>query len=705
MAAFAASSSLVLDRQVLASPAKSNVVTAVTTNSVVLGTAIEGGMFKNIALSLNSLQSASGYAYPAILDGNGYPTATPTYNIFGLVNFPSTLLPTDQIVVKFNGTGTIQLARGAPGFTIVSGGTFVSGSPSFNLTISGTNPRVVFQFNSSVSSSVTFNFLAGSKFSGMSSLVICKLADEAAIDAATTPEQMFNDQYVAIYQSLNPGVLRSMGWTNPNFGNVSQSRYIAPWQTSLNISSQRWAPGAWAGTTTGTNSYQSASQPDAGKTYADGEMIQLQFAAANTSSAVTLNSGGRGAIPLLVGSGYGTGQALPVGAIAAGSLATLTYDAVLKAFMWQQDGQTPCIPFELQIGFANRINSNYWCNIPAYFDDASVSAIATMVRTRLSSTRTAYFEYANEVWNWSFPVTPWAAAKGAALGFPSDNNRQVYGWFALRHSQVMQGVVTAWSPRSTSQLRRVLAFQAFGPTAATATYRLGGADLNGANYPSYSSRGYQSYNAAPNRPVDFCDVLSYATYYSGAQCTNFDANYLQNGASNIAGLLAAADSYASGVASLMSSGLAFLDNDIRAGVLANGAAGSQTLLSLSSSANGIGVYQAWNAIAKLFNKSVECYEGGHESWFPSTQACTAMGISTSYGGPTGKIAKLLNGYKMSSAFQSLVNDQIRQFMSMPTSTRAAWLIIPGPNQWALSTGDSYAIKYASWNAVSVLDHS
>lgn len=686
-----------------AAPVKKLVTTSNTVNRLLIGTAIETGMFKNLALSLISLQSAPGYAYPAILDANGYPTSTPAYNIFGTVGIPSTVSSSDQMVLKFSGTGAIQLARGAPGFNVVSGSNFVSGGIAYSLTVVGTNARVVFTFASSAPTILTFNFLAGGKFANLSNVVLCRLVDEPAIDSATTPEAMFDDQYVAVYQSLRPGVIRPMGWTNPNYGNVSQARYIAPWRTSINISSQRWAPGAWAGTTTGTDNYSCAAQPDAASSYVDGEMIHIQFTNANTSNGVTLNSGGRGAVPLLYGSGGYTGQQLAAGAITANSLATLTYDAVLNAFMWQPDGQTPCIPYELQIAFANRVNAHYWCTFPAYFDDASVSSVASLVRNKLAATLTGYFEYANEVWNFGFPVTPWAAAKGAALGFPADNNRQVYGWYAARFCQVMSLVSQAWAPRPISQLRRVMAFQAFGPTAGTSTYRFQGADLNGSLYPNYTKAGFANYNVAPNRPIDCCDSLSYATYYSGAQCTNFDANYMNAGASNITGLLAAADNFASGNAVQISSAFAFLQNDISSGTLSNGKPGAETLQMLKSGANGVGIYPAWNAIARQFGKPVECYEGGHESWYPSVQACSAMGISTGYGGPAGKIANLLNAFKMTAGFQALVQTQFSDFMGLQSSRTAAWLIIPGVNQWGFSTGDAYATKFTSWNAAVALD--
>ena len=202
---------------------------------------------------------------------------------------------------------------------------------------------------------------------------------------------------------------------------------------------------------------------DATKSYVDGEIIQLQFTNSNTSRSVTINSGGRGVKQVLAGAGSGTGQPLYIGQIASNSLATLTYDALLDAFMWQKEGQTPCLPYELQVAFANRINANYWCNFPAYVDDASVTTMTKLVRDKLNSGLNAYFEYGNEIWNFGFPATDWAAAKGAMLGFPSDNNRRCHGWYGLRVRQVMGLVTTAWSPRSTTQLRQVMAFQAFGP--------------------------------------------------------------------------------------------------------------------------------------------------------------------------------------------------------------------------------------------------
>ena len=142
---------------------------------VLIGTSLETGMFKNFALSLMSLPIGAGYAYPAILDENGYPTSTPSSNIYGIIKFPSNLGASTQMVLKWSGTATIQLARGAPGFSVISGSNFVSGGTSYNLTVTGTNARVVFSFASSSPQQVTFNFMAGGKFIGLSNVVLCRL--------------------------------------------------------------------------------------------------------------------------------------------------------------------------------------------------------------------------------------------------------------------------------------------------------------------------------------------------------------------------------------------------------------------------------------------------------------------------------------------------------------------------------------------------
>ena len=479
---------------------------------MLLGQTFEPGMFKNMALSLGSLQSGSGYAFPADFNSDGYPKngTTPTANVFGTVKFASNLAQSELMVLKWrSGTGRIQLGRGSPGFTNVTATTgSIIGGVTNNLILDGTAARCTFQFATSVPTSVTLAFLASITYSGdFSGLVLCRESDEAAIDAATTPEEYWDDTYISTYAALNPKIVRPMGWTNPNSGNVSQSRYIANWDTGLNVSTVVWHNGAWAGTASGTDTYTCASPPDATGSYVDGEMIQVQFTNANTGAS-TLNSGGRGAVPILYGSGGSTGQALAANRITANQLATLTYDAVLGSFLHQPDGQTACLPYELQVAFANRVNAHFWLNFQSNMDNASVTAITDIVRDGLNDHLDAYFEYGNEIWNGGFPATPIARARGVALGFTTSGDRHLHGWYGLRFRIVMGLVTTAWSPRTTTQLKRVMAHQAYGSTTNNKTYRFEGSDLTTGNAAYNTYTGSVSYNASPNRPIDYNDVLS-----------------------------------------------------------------------------------------------------------------------------------------------------------------------------------------------------
>src|SRR5262249_29521567 len=156
--------------------------------------------------------------------------------------------------------------------------------------------------------------------------------------------------------------------------------------------------------------------------------------------------------------------------------------------------------------------------------------------------------YSNEIWNFSaaFPQTAWAANCGRKLGFPDKAERAVNGYYGLRARRVMGIITDLWDDRT--RLRRVMAFQAFGfiPLDATnsgiALHRLEGSDLTSRNNLQYARKIGVDYNQAPNRPIDYCDVLSYATYYSGAQCCNFQLRY-KNPMNE---LLKAADDFASG---------------------------------------------------------------------------------------------------------------------------------------------------------------
>lgn len=680
---------------------------------------VEGGQFKNWIKSGLSLGSGAGVAFPALLTADNYPTngATLASNIFISVPVPQNVLTSDDLVLKCTNVGgaaggDIQIARGAPGFdnVVVSSGTQVGGA-GFNLTMKGTNPRVVFRFATSVpTGNVTVNFLAGGTFSGCSNLVWCKLSDEAAIDAATTPVELFYQPYVDFYTTLNCKVFRPMGWAGTNNSNLSRHAFRVPWQTGLCYQSARWEPTIWAGTASGTNTYTATRPSGVPSTPTDGAAIQMQFTNANNSSTVTLDLGGSWGIKNVFGGTFpSTGVAPEIGRISAGQNATLVFDVLLNAWLHFNGGLTPNLPLEVRVGFANACGVDYWHNFTSLCDDASALAEATYVRDNLTSGRVAYFEYSNEPWNATFNQYHLATARGVALGFPSGNNRRQLGYTGLRIRQIMGQVVPAWNNRT--ELRGVNAFQAFG-AAETTTYQFNGADLDTSlGYAGYNSFVGVSYSAAPNRPNDFCRSISYADYVGGAQTLQFDANYTDANTAGLSfpGLTRAADDYASGHPGRMGQALAWLDNDLRQGLQSNSLLGSQTMKSFRlGSPSSSPIYSTWSAVASTYSpaKFVELYEGCPCSVVaPSTAVCTTIGIDTAYGGTGGKIDNLITAYKLSPLFGQLVIDQNNEFLAVANSVTPAWLIVPGESPWSLMTGTIYATPYASKAAMIAFNNA
>jgi hypothetical protein len=676
--------------------------------------------FKNFMSSFGSLQaSIASYAYPAVLSVDQYPVGTIGSTLFGTIPLPSDLKPSDTLVFAWTGdaakaTGAMQLARGAPGFVVTAGDKFVIGSTSFNVNMSGRDGYIEFRIEGSPPATITFSFLNGSTFISLSKIIFCRKADYASIATATEAGQLISSAYLNAFKKLLPKTIRTMAYVNPNEGNnFTQHKYRPDWKSVLSYGNGQWLPNCWAGISSGTNSYIVVSAADTPRNYTMGEVLQLQFVSASTAKPLLIDVGNRGFVPLL----DMNGNALAADAIKDNSLATLIYDDLLGGYLSSFGGLTGNIPVEVQVALANQVGTNLWYTFPPHITFSSVSEITKLIGRTLEAD--CYFEFANEVWafGYGFPQTTWALQCGVTLGFPKDNNRHIYGFYALRIAQIMPLVKSAWGARSG--LKCVLAFQAYGPTGGTNQYRLQGADLSTSlGYKKYDSYVRTSFNVSPNRPVDVCEVLSYATYYSGAQCANFDPNYVNVGGAGLttggppgwnSGLLGAADAYATGDAKNMASAIAFLDWDIRQGTN-NGKPGSATLFALKKGMNGgVGIYPAWEEVARNYDDHrpagklglmVECYEGAMECSAPSKSRCTALAINASYGGLGGKIDNLIIGYKNSNLFYATVQQQYKDFLTNAHSKTASWFLMTGANQWSMYPGDVYSTPFKSFTATS-----
>jgi hypothetical protein len=700
---------------------------------------IKGGAVLNLGPStspeypfINLMQAAGGFtspnnfAFPSILNANGYPVSgSLPQDISGVVSMPAEFTDSStRWVLEWRGTvGTsarpgIQLLGGVR--EIGSSGC-VSGATTYNLSVFGTDCQIEFTFAvPRTGGSIPFKFLAGAAFNGsLGKLSLYRKSHQAAYRAG----EIFNPDFVSTLQLLKPRAIRTLNWSLANISNIANAAQQAP-ATALGFG-PRWDPNVWAGTASGIDTY-SATLPGV-SALVDGLTVQVQFANSNTA-ATTFNLNGLGAFPIA------NLAAAPISAansIVANSLWTLIYDAALKKWLGNRGPLNAGIPFSVQTALANKVNADLWLNVPTHATDAFVAAIATTQRDTLNINLNTWYEYSNEIWNFNdfaFPQTNYAVSRGAALGFPAANNERLLGFYALRVRQIMGNVTAVYGAKMN--YKRVLAYQATGNVQTTQKWRMEGFDLNGALYPAYCAAvggnfssgvctGDPKYNTFPNRPIDHTDVLAYATYYSGAQLKNVSSNYVNtmtsDGPSGYAvGLLGAANDYATGLSENVSRALTWVDWDLRRGTV-NGTPGPATLLAFASGKNigsgPIGVYPTWEAIAASYDRArppgvsnlfVANYEGGLESIAPVTAKCTSLGISTSYCGTGGKIDNLLAGYKKSALFQQLATDQFDQFLAQPHSLATSWYQIANGDQWSLFPGNMSSAPFTSFNAFQAL---
>ena len=606
-------------------------------------------------------EQAGTYAYPGVLDTNGYPTSAPASSISGTILLPVNY--SGHWVLKWTGTGRLRLDRGSPGFTVISDvGSAVQGSTAFNLDVSGTNVRVVFDFTTSAASSVATNLLSTGTFSGMGNLVLCRIADEAALAGG----EIFNPDFVAFHAALGSPVVRVMDLPNTNACNLSRHAYRHS-TSAISFINPRWDPKAWVGVLSGTDTYTCAAATDTPGSWTDGEVIQFQVANANTGTAPTLNVGSRGAKTIKTDGA----QTFSIGGLAVNGLYTGVYDATVDAVLVHSGGISTKAPLEVLVALANKLNKDLWLCLPHQMDNASYTAIATYIKANLNSNLTVYPELSNETWNSSFAQFFLYAVQGQSLGFTNANSRREFGSFAKRHCEVMGLFSTVWAGATSPALKRVLAFQAFGDTGNTETYRFKGTDL-----------GAYGFDTAPNRPIDRCDVMSYATYFSGDNAKNFDSNYT----GGLTTLLAAADNYNSAVPANMESALDWLDADLRGASTSN-----ETLKALNDV-----IYPAWQTLAATYGKQVVPYEGGLEIAAPSTSRLTALSIDTGY---SAKIQALYDAYKGDGRFKVLVSTQFRQIKAQANTRYPGWYMSIGASQWSLTSGDLYSTKWTSWDGI------
>jgi hypothetical protein len=668
------------------------------------------GAFMNFMKNYGSISFST--ASPSNFDFNGFPITTLAANVGGAISLPSGFAGNGvSWTLQWKGTGTIKFVLNtAVNVTAHQNCTVTGGSNSvITVTTQGNGGSVTFTFSNYSGPGASFYFPSGfANLSGMTDLALVRTSDLSAYNAGG----IFTPEFISLLQDMNPKTIRPMGWVNTgssNLTNQTQWRYRTN-PNSLSWSASVWAPNAWAGTVSGTDTYTVGAAADTPGTWTSGEVIQCVVTNANTSTTPTLNCNSRGAKTIV----NSQGLALSAGSIAAGSLATFVYDGFLDRVLYTSGGVTGSVPIEAQVALANAINANLWAVLPQWVDfgaegtNVYVNNWAGYVRDNLASNLTFYPEYGNEIWNFVFPQTQWAYQRGLALGWPNANNEPFHGWYGLRVRQIMGNITSLWTAngRSSSTLKRVMGAYAIPSAISQAnTYRLQGSDLVGATYPNYLSfvGGVDpGYNTAPNRPIDFCDTIAYAPYFQGANFPDLDTNYTAGMAT---ALQTAATNFSNG-GSGITTALAWLDNDIRAGTV-SGVLGGQTLLAYSQAG---GLYPLWETVAAGYDSgrstplTVEAYEGGLQCAPPSTSECTTLGLTApplgggtaTAAGASAQLGALLIAYKNSVPGAALVIDYMNQFNAQAHSKQPSWLTITGANQWSLLPGDIFSSPYQTY---------
>lgn len=120
-------------------------------------------------------------------------------------------------------------------------------------------------------------------------------------------------------------------------------------------------------------------------------------------------------------------------------------------YTWTPQG----VPLEILIRVANDMKADPWFNVPHLADDAYIESMAEMIRDTLDPELTAWIEFSNETWNWSFPQAN-AAADAAEARW---GNRDVWQeWNAMRATQMVQIFDRVFTGQE-DRLKRVLATQ------------------------------------------------------------------------------------------------------------------------------------------------------------------------------------------------------------------------------------------------------
>lgn len=530
---------------------------------------------------------------PDMLDSNGYPTSlgsTGGVNT-GTFNIPSQSERPGNMAVTWTGNGTITvsnstvlptatftgsvtsnvLTAGAPtGGTIQKGmilstggiiGNQISGSAgvagTYNL-IGGTNTgsqsmtvtggsktgsggsgRFVFSVTST-----TTNLTFGITGLSVTNVNIFHVDDEADINAG----KLFGAKFKQQFALGKWGVARFLNWVLNNTTNVTT------WSTRKTRGYVAYGGGElrsnlYAGFTTGTNSYVTASFPaihsSDGTAWTSGapkdkDTIHIVYGSSAAAAPCTLDVGTTGtAINITNRASNALGaSSYPVGGTTA-SMATLVYDALLNTWIQQgggaaggpdntSQGINNCVPVEDIIQLCKEVGAHPYICAPALALTPMTDYMPSLAAYCIAngpSWMVPRFEGPNELWN-DLPLstyyTSYAKNVATAYGWAASD---YHNWYGKATSTMGQALATAYGVAQANVLTQTK-YQAtsgvqtgaatgvgnilnFNPRMTSASYVN---NLGGLQSPPQS--GYQL-SAASNWITHVCDAQYYSSSFTG----------------------------------------------------------------------------------------------------------------------------------------------------------------------------------------------
>lgn len=479
--------------------------------------------------------NGAGSGNPSIIGDGSAGSVTINWNTTGAVNF--NFDGTYAGNYASNTTGTMALYRSSDAVAFAAGEYF---TPEFIAMIKNLHPRAIrpMGWNLPRASAVdsnettwgyrrkitsfsfiepTTNFPPGTRAGGATSFGTVSVAAGAytAAAAADTPlGGWVNGETLTGNNASTTGVMTVTG-AAANAGNVQLT--VA---STTGLTAGKPVKIAIVNGTTEANGLHTVLSVDSGTTFTINVAFVHAFSSSPASAVgyqsltITGKTGGSKLIINNLGTPIGAGFTSDQNSILSGN-ATYVYDSVLDAVLYTSGGVSLAPPLEAQVQLANRVNANFWYNIPTWAVDDYVTNAANLVFSNLNSNLKFEVEYSNEMWNSGQYAFFWAGARATALGLTTNLDYQ-----GLRLRQIHGNLLPASSwGTAMSRLERLYMFQGgtgFGDTSISGF-------MNGQNLVSPGTAAYQTfvggsavnYNTAPNRPIDFTDAIGYAPYAQG----------------------------------------------------------------------------------------------------------------------------------------------------------------------------------------------